>query len=229
VPIPDALKLKPLPPVPLPEALDLDRLLREDRAKASLPDPSLETRLSVRPPGEPPEGRAPAGPPKLEMPKAVPPPDTLAQRPADPGEVLEDVLQTARRPDASKDTGERRDPATPAQERARVEEELARLLPQLERQEAPAPIRGPAASRRIIFQPPPPQVVDGLEGSADIVLRFWVLPDGTVGRVIPIRKGSARLEGIAAAHLKRWRFSPLPPHAAPREEWGIVAFRFRMR
>ncbi|MEK6711665.1 MAG: hypothetical protein AABZ64_13910 [Nitrospinota bacterium] len=103
-------------------------------------------------------------------------------------------------------------------------------MPLLERprEEARTPIQGPAASRRLVFQPPSPQV-ENLEEAQDIVLRFWVLPDGTVGRVIPIRKGSVRLEGIAATHLKRWRFTSLPPGEAPREEWGVIAFRFRVR
>jgi len=228
VPIPEALQLKPLPPVPLPDPLDLGRLLSEDRAKTGLPDPSLETPLSMRPPGEPPESK-PSGPPKLEMPRIAPPPDPLAMRPPAAGEVIEDVLQGAPRPAPSKPAGEHRPPASEKEEAARIEEEIARLLPMLDRQEAARPpIRGPAASRRVVFQPPPPQVA-GLDETADIILRFWVLPDGTVGRVIPIRKGSARLEGIATTHLKRWRFTPLPSHEAPREEWGIVAFRFRVR
>ena len=169
------------------------------------------------------------GPPRLNLPKPVPPPGQMAVRPIPPGEVVEDIFQAAQKPDPSKPSGERRASAGPAQEAARLEEELARLLPLLERPEpARPPIRGPAASRRILFQPPPPQVEE-LGEAEDIVLRFWVLPDGTVGRVIPIRKGSARLEGIAATHLKRWRFSPIPPHEAPREEWGVIAFRFRMR
>lgn len=228
VPLPEALQLKPLPPVPLPEPLDLGRLLRQERSQG-LPDPALEARLSVRPPGEVPASQPLPGPPRLNLPKPVPPPGQMAVRPIPPGEVVEDIFQAAQKPDPSKPSGERRASAGPAQEAARLEEELARLLPLLERPEpARPPIRGPAASRRILFQPPPPQVEE-LGEAEDIVLRFWVLPDGTVGRVIPIRKGSARLEGIAATHLKRWRFSPIPPHEAPREEWGVIAFRFRMR
>lgn len=229
VPLPEALRLKPLPPVPLPEPLDLGRLLAQERSSAGLPDPALEARLSVLPPGEVPASRPLAGPPRLNLPKPVPPPGQVAVRPAAPGEVLKEILQAAPRPGSAGGPGERNPPASKEEEAARLEEELARLVPLLERQEpARPPIRGPAASRRILFQPPAPRVEE-LAEAEDIVLRFWVLPDGTVGRVIPIRKGSARLEGIAATHLKRWRFSPLAPHEAPREEWGIIAFRFRMR
>lgn len=228
VPLPEALQLKPLPPVPLPDPLDLGRLLAQERSAGGLPDPALEARLSVRPPGEVPRSRPQPGPPKLNLPSPASAPERLALRPVPPGEVLEEVFQAAGRPGPS-GAGGRPPAAAPGDSPARIEEELARLVPLLDRQEpARPPIRGPAASRRILFQPPPPQV-EGLEEAEDIVLRFWVLPDGTVGRVLPIRKGSARLEGIAATHLKRWRFSPMPPHEPPREEWGIIAFRFRMR
>ena len=89
-------------------------------------------------------------------------------------------------------------------------------------------IAGPAARRRILFQPKPPKL-ERLESTTEIVLKFWVLPDGTVGRVIPTRKASAYLEGLASNHLKRWRFSPLPPGAGDKEQWGEITFRFLLR
>ena len=88
--------------------------------------------------------------------------------------------------------------------------------------------RGPAGTRRIIFRPPPPKVKI-IESSGDIELKFWVLPDGTVGRVVPVRKGNAQLEGVAANHMKRWRFSSIRPGESQREEWGLIVYRFRMR
>ncbi|MFP6870799.1 MAG: energy transducer TonB [Nitrospinota bacterium] len=89
-------------------------------------------------------------------------------------------------------------------------------------------IRGPAAARRIVFRPPPP-IVKNLESSGDIELRFWVLSDGTVGRVVPIRKGSAYLEAIAGNNLRQWRFTALRHDEPPREEWGQIIYRFRIR
>ncbi|MFQ6111734.1 MAG: TonB family protein [Nitrospinota bacterium] len=88
-------------------------------------------------------------------------------------------------------------------------------------------IKGPAASRRVIYKPAFPEV--SLGGEGEIALKFWVLPDGTVGRVVPFRKGEARLEAMAIQYLKRWRFSPLPPGTPPREEWGIIPFKFVLR
>ena len=89
-------------------------------------------------------------------------------------------------------------------------------------------IEGPAAARKVVFRPPPPKVKLA-ESSGDIKLRFWVLPDGTVGRVLPMRKGSAYLEGVAVNHMKRWRFSPLVKGEPRREEWGSVVYRFRVK
>ncbi len=88
-------------------------------------------------------------------------------------------------------------------------------------------IEGPAASRRVIFKPAFPEVPLG--GESEIALKFWVLPDGTVGRVVPFKKGETRLEAMAIQYLKRWRFSPLPPGTPPREEWGIIPFKFVLR
>ncbi|MFQ5894469.1 MAG: TonB family protein [Nitrospinota bacterium] len=97
-----------------------------------------------------------------------------------------------------------------------------------ERRRGEKRVRGPAAARRVQFRPKPPRV-RGIESSIEIELKFWVLPDGTVGRVVPVKKGDARLEAAAISHLKRWRFSPLPADAAQVEQWGTVAFKFRLR
>lgn len=45
--------------------------------------------------------------------------------------------------------------------------------------------------------------------SAQIVLRFKVLPDGTVTGIVPTQKGDPALELAAVNALKQWRFNPL--------------------
>ncbi len=230
VPLPEALRPKPLPPVPLPSPLDVGRLLERESARLAPPDPSLEAKLSLPGPGEAPRSRPLPGPPKLNLPAPAELPAPLALgRAAPPGEGGESLALPVGRPGPAQELGGRREIPAGEEAAARLEEELARLGPLLERPERErAPIRGPAAKRRIVFQPPPPQI-EALERAEDILLRFWVLPDGTVGRVIPVRKGSAHLEAVAANHLKRWRFSPLGPDEPPREEWGVIAFRFRVK
>jgi TonB family protein len=88
-------------------------------------------------------------------------------------------------------------------------------------------IKGPAAERQAIFQPPPPSAT--VETESEIELRFWILPNGAVGRVVPVKKSDPRLEALAINYLRNWRFTPLPSDAPQDEQWGIIPFKFRIR
>jgi TonB family protein len=88
-------------------------------------------------------------------------------------------------------------------------------------------IKGPAAERQVLFQPPPPSV--SVESESEIELRFWILPNGAVGRVVPVRKSDPRLEALAINYLRHWRFTPLPSDTPADEQWGIIPFKFRIR
>ena len=93
--------------------------------------------------------------------------------------------------------------------------------------QATAIIKGPASERQVIFQPPPPSVT--VESESEIELRFWILPNGAVGRVVPVQKSNSRLEALAINYLRHWRFTPLPSDATQEEQWGIIPFKFRIR
>jgi TonB family protein len=88
-------------------------------------------------------------------------------------------------------------------------------------------IKGPAADRVVIFQPPPPSAT--VESESEIELRFWILPNGAVGRVVPVKKSDPRLEALAINYLRLWRFTPLPSDTPQDEQWGIIPFKFRIR
>jgi TonB family protein len=88
-------------------------------------------------------------------------------------------------------------------------------------------IKGPASERQVLFQPPPPSVT--VESESEIELRFWILPNGAVGRVVPVRKSDPRLEALVISYLRRWRFTPLPPDTPQDEQWGTIPFKFRFR
>lgn len=90
-----------------------------------------------------------------------------------------------------------------------------------------SPIKGPAAERQVIFQPPAPRVT--VESESEIELRFWILPNGAVGRVVPVKKSDPRLEAIAISYLRHWRFNPLASDALQDEQWGVIPFKFRIR
>jgi TonB family protein len=88
-------------------------------------------------------------------------------------------------------------------------------------------IKGPASERQVLFQPPPPSVT--VESESEIELRFWILPNGAVGRVVPVKKSDPRLEALVIGYLRGWRFTPLPPDTPQDEQWGTIPFKFRIR
>jgi len=136
-------------------------------------------------------------------------------------------------------------PNLPAPEHTRTETPAVPALPALEppvrRPTAPTSsatvtipsahpttvIKGPASERQVIFQPPPPSVT--VESESELELRFWILPNGAVGRVIPMKKSDPRLEVLAINYLRQWRFNPLPSDALQDEQWGVIPFRIRIR
>ncbi len=72
---------------------------------------------------------------------------------------------------------------------------------------------------------PKPQNISGNE--ATITIRFEVKPDGTVGRIIPIKKsGNPELEREVMSTLRNWRFSRLPSGVPQQNQVGTITFRF---
>lgn len=61
---------------------------------------------------------------------------------------------------------------------------------------------------------------------AVITVRFEVRPDGSVGRIIPLRKMNPELEREVMSTLRNWRFSRLPSGAPQQTQWGTITFRF---
>ncbi|MED5578793.1 MAG: hypothetical protein VX794_02055 [Nitrospinota bacterium] len=80
-------------------------------------------------------------------------------------------------------------------------------------------------TRQLIFTPPPPKI-NSLQTPATVVLKFWVLSDGSVGRILVEKKANAILEVSAINHLKKWKFNNLVKKKLIKEQWGIVAYRF---
>ena len=231
VPIPEALLPKVLPEVPLPEPLDLNHMLQKKSMAERDLNMDVKTKLVAHDPGVLPESEPLPDAPVLDMPKPVLAPGEIPSLGAlQAGETVDEIVLPV---DGKTKAGEsrglkrRKKVALPGSEADRkMLEQLSRLSDsRSSRQQKRTNIAGPAARRRILFQPKPPKL-ERLEITTEIVLKFWVLPDGTVGRVIPTRKASAYLEGLASNHLKRWRFSPLPPGAEDKEQWGEITFRF---
>jgi TonB family protein len=93
--------------------------------------------------------------------------------------------------------------------------------------QAESQIEGPVKGRAIVRRPRPPQVNIDIE--VELKFKFWVLPDGTIGEVIPIKRGNAELEQIAIAYLKKWQFEPLPTGVSQQKIWGTIPIRFTVQ
>lgn len=87
-------------------------------------------------------------------------------------------------------------------------------------------IKGPVSkSRRVVFKPPLPTKS---KAEGEIELKFWVFSDGTVGRIVALKKGNPQLEEEAIRYLKKWKFNPLL-NKTQKEEWGIIPLRFILK
>lgn len=68
---------------------------------------------------------------------------------------------------------------------------------------------------------------DNTTGSeATITIRFEVKPDGSLGRIVPIKKMNPELEREVMRTLRSWRFSRLPSGVPQQSQWGTITFRF---
>ncbi len=111
-------------------------------------------------------------------------------------------------------------------EKLQIKKERGSLAPPLE-ENLRLGIKGPLASRKILLRPPPPLVDIRIEGEVEATL--WVLPDGTVDRVIPLIKMDSELEQIAIRYLKQWRFAPLAKDQEQVEQWGNIPIKFKIQ
>ncbi len=88
-------------------------------------------------------------------------------------------------------------------------------------------IKGALVSRKILERPNPPQVKSKVE--VEIELTLWVLPNGTVDRVVPSVKGDTELERIAVQYLKQWRFASLSKDQPQTVQSGTIPIKFRLQ
>ncbi|MGD1006242.1 MAG: energy transducer TonB [Ignavibacteriaceae bacterium] len=74
-----------------------------------------------------------------------------------------------------------------------------------------------------------PAYPEGVEKEIDIRLKFTIMPDGTVGNIIPLIKADTRLESSAINSLRQWRFEPLAPGQKQIEQAAVIVFPYRLR
>ena len=91
----------------------------------------------------------------------------------------------------------------------------------------PFTIEGEAAERSILKKVIP-QYPEGLQKEAVVKIRFIVLPDGSIGRTIPVQKGDPVLDEITLRAFRQWKFNPLASSAAQRNAEGIITFKYQL-
>jgi len=74
-----------------------------------------------------------------------------------------------------------------------------------------------------------PQYPDGVKKEVNIKLQFTILPDGTVGTIIPKMKADTRLENAAINSLRQWRFEALSQNQKQMEQSAIIVFPYRLQ
>lgn len=74
-----------------------------------------------------------------------------------------------------------------------------------------------------------PDYPEGVKKEVDIKLEFKILPDGTVGTIIPKMKADTRLENAAINSLRQWRFEPLSQYQKQIEQTAIIVFPYRLQ
>ena len=74
-----------------------------------------------------------------------------------------------------------------------------------------------------------PAYPPGVDKEINIKLRFSILPDGTVGNIIPLTKADTRLEDAAINSLRQWRFEALNPVQSNLEQVAVIVFPYRLR
>ncbi|MBX3043422.1 MAG: energy transducer TonB [Candidatus Kapabacteria bacterium] len=79
---------------------------------------------------------------------------------------------------------------------------------------------------RIVLHKPLPKFPVGVNTNAELKFRFTVMPDGTVGRIIPLQKADPRLETAALAALRQWRFNVLKEDVVME---GVIPLTFVLK
>ena len=74
-----------------------------------------------------------------------------------------------------------------------------------------------------------PQYPEGVKKEVNIKLQFTILPDGTVGTIIPKIKADTRLENAAINSLRQWRFEALNSNQRQMEQTAIIVFPYRLQ
>lgn len=74
-----------------------------------------------------------------------------------------------------------------------------------------------------------PSYPEGVHKEIDIRLKFSILPDGTVGSILPLTKADTKLEDASINSLRQFRFEPLSPNQKQAEQTAVIVFHYRLQ
>jgi protein TonB len=83
--------------------------------------------------------------------------------------------------------------------------------------------------KRKIYSYSLPLYPGGVKKEVDIKLQFTILPDGTIGTIIPKIKADTKLENAAINSLRQWRFEALAPSQKQVEQTAVIVFPYRLQ
>jgi len=93
-------------------------------------------------------------------------------------------------------------------------------------------ITGPVSRRGIVRRvyPQYPRWAEEAGVSGEVMLKFWVLPDGLVSKVeVSQTTGYPDLDQIATQAMKKWLFEPLSPQEKQIVQWGTITLKFKLK
>jgi len=89
----------------------------------------------------------------------------------------------------------------------------------------PFEIRGEVIGRELVYMPPIPEAPGREVG--EVVLTFWVTPQGDVYKVQRKKTaGDPKLERIAREWVSRLKFAPLEGRVEQKPQWGEITIKF---
>ncbi len=83
--------------------------------------------------------------------------------------------------------------------------------------------------KRKIYSYSLPPYPEGVSKEIDVKLKFTILPDGSVAKILPLTKADSRLESTAINSLRQWRFEPIPESQKRLEQTAVIIFPFRLK
>lgn len=79
---------------------------------------------------------------------------------------------------------------------------------------------------RIVLTKKPPKFPTGANISGEVKLKFIVRPDGTISKIMVLKKSDPALENAAIEALRQWRFNSIKDTT---DMEGIIPFKFKLK